>query len=707
MTKPLLSIGMIFRDDIRSIERCLEALRPLREAVPCELVMADTGSADGSRAVAERYADVLFDFPWVNDFSAARNAVMDRCSGEWYFSVDTDEYLDEDISELLDLLRGERGGRYEACSVVIRNYKSHDRKGVYLDVYVVRLLRMSTGKRFEGAIHERWDFPEGRPVRGESLTRTVLHHDGYAGLNDEAGAEKRRRNLELLRKELERAPEDLRRWCQALESGREEPDYGERVRRAVALVMERKDGWRSYGPPIMSYGVEMAVAGGFPEAEDWIAWAQAQFPDSLFTRIDIAYCGAFHSRGKDAALCARRCERYFRGLEEYRAGGVKEELMAAALTRTSPLHEQNMRIVMAEACLALGRWEEALAQLSALDCAEMSERHVTGACLTLFELHGKSFLDTAPVMEALWSGVLEDKTEIAGEKRSALLDSGMRLFSRAYREQDAGRRPAYTVFLPLSGRYELGTAAAIMDSADVGEIEGLLRTVERWDRLPAAALERALSAGVAFPLPGKPLALEEMDVLASRMAQEGLAEERAVRLAERPPEDWQGLIWVRELALAAVQSCDWEQAERGMDLCRAFAGIEGAVLPRYYGEALLCEENIHVLPPVHRFGWYCARAFEAMDGGGHTEYARLLRAGLTSCPGMKSMAEFLMKELERTMRPQAAPELLALAERVRTLLAAYDPDDPAVKALKASPAYQKAAHLIEGPDLGVWGGLKQ
>ena len=38
--------------------------------------------------------------------------------------------------------------------------------------------------------------------------------------------------------------------------------------------------------------------------------------------------------------------------------------MVAALTRTNPLHEQNMRIVLMEACLALGRWEDTLAQLA-------------------------------------------------------------------------------------------------------------------------------------------------------------------------------------------------------------------------------------------------------------------------------------------------------------------------------------------------------
>ena len=473
--KPVLSIGIIFRDDIRSIERCLTALQPLREAVPCQLVMADTGSVDGSRAVAERYADILFDFPWVNDFSAARNAVMDRCSGEWYLSVDTDEYLDENITELVELLRSKKRKDFEACSIVARNYKTGDRKGVYLDVYVVRLLRMSTGKRFEGAIHERLNFPEDHPVQGQSLTRTILHHDGYVELNGPEGAKKRRRNLDLLRKELEHAPEDLRRWLQLLESGREEAEYGNWVRQAAALVLAKKKGWQVYGPPMISYAVEKAVASDFPETEDWISWAREQFSDSLFTRIDITYCDAFRCRGKDAQLCARRCEEYFQGLEDYRAGGVKEELMVAALTRTNPLHEQNMRIVMMEACMALGRWDDTLAQLLALDCANMSERHVLGACVTLFELHRKSFLDTAPVVKALWRGITEDQTKIAQKKQSVLLSNGMQLFSREYRDKEnMGVRPAYTVFLPLSGRYELGTAAAILETENMSELERLL-----------------------------------------------------------------------------------------------------------------------------------------------------------------------------------------------------------------------------------------
>ena len=55
----LLTIGMIFKNESRCLERCLKSLEPLRRAIPCELVMADTGSGDGSRETAARYADVI------------------------------------------------------------------------------------------------------------------------------------------------------------------------------------------------------------------------------------------------------------------------------------------------------------------------------------------------------------------------------------------------------------------------------------------------------------------------------------------------------------------------------------------------------------------------------------------------------------------------------------------------------------------------
>ena len=74
---------------------------------------------------------------------------------------------------------------------------------------------------------------------------------------------------------------------------------------------------------------------------------------------------------------------------------------------------------------------------------------------------------------------------------------------------------------------------------------------------------------------------------------------------------------------------------------------------------------------------------------------------------MKHMVDYLLKQLEERQRQNASPELLELAAKVRTILAQYPPDDPAVAALKQSEVYQKVAYLIEGLDAPVFGGLAQ
>ena len=37
--QPMLSIGMIVKNEEKKLERCLTALQPLRDAIPCELVI--------------------------------------------------------------------------------------------------------------------------------------------------------------------------------------------------------------------------------------------------------------------------------------------------------------------------------------------------------------------------------------------------------------------------------------------------------------------------------------------------------------------------------------------------------------------------------------------------------------------------------------------------------------------------------------------
>lgn len=700
--RPLLSIGMIFRNEIHCLERCLESLEPLRRAVSCELVMADTGSTDGSREVAAKYADILFDFPWVNDFSAARNAVMDRSSGVWYLTVDADEWLDGDISQLTAVLASPPEEEATVGLVVQRNYSTYDFDGPYTDFLAGRLVYMSRRPRYTGVIHERWQWRESPSY--VVMRETVLHHDGYVSLNREGGGSKETRNMELLREKLKDDPEDLMTHIQMVESGQNQPDFPEILHRAVELVEERRGCWETMGPPILRYAVFLASTRKMPELPKWIREAEEMFPDSAFTQMDVAFIAfSYFLDQDDYEEAARRGERYLKALEEDRAGRLDPLARVYNPLQTAiPLREQAMKVSLADVYRRLDRGEEALALLSGLDYPPLDGNTAGKLARTLMNLQVGTDLDLSRLVTAAWEGICAPRPSQARaeERKAAFYETALAAFSSKNREAERGQarfiRHTYTMFLPLQDRCELGRGAALLETEDARAMGRILAGVENWRLLPGAALAHALNCGVTFPLTERPLNLEEMDILAARLIDDMEAPLSALLPAET--ETPQDLAWARGLVLAAVRSCKWDDGPH-MELARLFAETEGKFLPLCYAPEALREENLFLLPPMHRFGRYCARAFDALDGGDTVGYVRLLRAGLASCESMKPMAEFLTRYTPQLRAAAPSPELLELAEKVRGMLAAFSPDDPAVAALKNSPAYQKVAHLLEAESL--------
>lgn len=703
--KPVLSIGMIYKNEIRCLERCLKSLQPLRDAVPCELVMADTGSSDGSREIAEKYADILFDFPWINDFAAARNAVMDRCSGEWYFSIDADEWLDEDIKELTGFLTGSERKRHDTCGVMERNYYSYDTNGRYGVFIACRLLRMATGLRYEGALHEQWNVLKYRQT---VLGKTLLHHDGYVEMNTDsaAGKEKLKRNISLLRKKLEEEPEDLRAHMQFIDSGKNEPDLNDKVRKMVSLVKKRVPLWDKMGAPAFSHAINHAKGGNFPEFEEWLQDAERLFPKSYFVRLDIAFtAAAYYLEKEDYAECARWGEKYLRAFEDYRAGrGDFVGQAHGSLQRTAPQDETAMKIVTARAYFETGREDEAMTLLSRLDYTALDILWTENLLRILQLIQYRGETGASSLISRVWEDIQtpSPSAEIAKERVESFFRVSVTRFDQDFIKKEERysdfRRPAYTLYTPLKGRHVLGTAAAILESESAAEIEELMKLVDGWRELPIAALSHALQAGVQFPPAEQTVYIEEMDSLAAQLSKD--PKELRDILTQAVKEDytgsWQTLLWVRGLALAAVRVHDWKDESAGQWLARTFAKVERAFITGYYTPEVLREGNLFVLPPLHRFGWYCAQAFDALETGDIAGYARFLREGLAVNPGMKTMVEFLTEHTPELQAPPPSSELLALAEQVRTMLAAYPADDPAVAVLKASPAYRKVAYLIEG-----------
>src|SRR4051794_7443404 len=88
--EPRLSVAMIARDAEHRIAASLDSVREIAD----EIIVADTGSIDRTRHVALARATHVVTIPWIDDFSAARNACLDRVKGEWVLWLDAGETID-------------------------------------------------------------------------------------------------------------------------------------------------------------------------------------------------------------------------------------------------------------------------------------------------------------------------------------------------------------------------------------------------------------------------------------------------------------------------------------------------------------------------------------------------------------------------------------------------------------------------------------
>ncbi len=228
-TKPVLSISILISNNrAETIEKCMKALVPLREAVPSELIIVDTGCKDEGIEIARQYADKVVEFTWCNDFAAARNAGLSECTGEWFLFMDDDEWF-EDVSELIAFFQSKERHSYDTLWYVVRNYDNFEGT-VYTDTFVGRVVKLTPETKFYGKIHE-WIEP--LPVKMKRVS-SYAHHYGYVYKNEEERQKHLERNITLEEAAVAAHPEDIRMCCQLVQEYR----AAERFTDAEALCIK-------------------------------------------------------------------------------------------------------------------------------------------------------------------------------------------------------------------------------------------------------------------------------------------------------------------------------------------------------------------------------------------------------------------------------------------------------------------------------------
>ncbi|MDX1962379.1 MAG: glycosyltransferase [Pirellulales bacterium] len=82
-----LTVAVIVRDAESALAATLDSVRELAD----EIVVVDTGSRDRTLEIARRRATKVCEFPWCDDFSAARNAAWPLMTGDWVLWLDAGE----------------------------------------------------------------------------------------------------------------------------------------------------------------------------------------------------------------------------------------------------------------------------------------------------------------------------------------------------------------------------------------------------------------------------------------------------------------------------------------------------------------------------------------------------------------------------------------------------------------------------------------
>jgi GT2 family glycosyltransferase/Flp pilus assembly protein TadD len=199
--RPRVSLCMIVKNEEQNLADCLSSAADLVD----ELVVVDTGSADKTKEIACRFGARVFDFPWVDSFSAARNESLRHATGSWIFWLDADDRIDEENREKLRRFLASLGD--ENASYVMKCLCLPQGPGSPATaVDHVRIFRNRPDVRWSYQVHEQI-LPAIRRTRADvRWSEVVIHHTGYQ--DPSLRRRKLERDLRLLRQEQAEKPDE-------------------------------------------------------------------------------------------------------------------------------------------------------------------------------------------------------------------------------------------------------------------------------------------------------------------------------------------------------------------------------------------------------------------------------------------------------------------------------------------------------------------
>ncbi len=231
-----ISQCMIVKNEEKNIQRALS----WGKGLVSEQVVVDTGSTDKTMEIARRMGAIVYEFPWKDDFSAAKNFAISKTKYEWVAFLDADEYLAPDAKEKIrDYIKLLQETEAES---LLTSWVNLDNQGNVMSVGTQNRI-FKRHLRYEGRIHEHLISTRNRLHQVADVTQDVtIYHTGYGAREEN---KKSGRNLRLILLELKDHPDSYEMWGYLGQEYMAREDWGQAeaaLRKAAALIPKEGKG---------------------------------------------------------------------------------------------------------------------------------------------------------------------------------------------------------------------------------------------------------------------------------------------------------------------------------------------------------------------------------------------------------------------------------------------------------------------------------
>jgi glycosyltransferase involved in cell wall biosynthesis len=644
----LLTIGMIVKNEAKTLEKCLSSLNSLRKNVKCELIIVDTGSEDGTVAIAEKYADEIRHFKWINDFSAARNESMRDGKGDWFMFIDGDEWF-ESTAQIEEFFNSGEYVYYNFGTYFQRNYIRNGQN----DFRAPRMTRLTPEQCFFKTIHESLHLLT--PVK---YFTDYVHHYGYYG---GTSTKKNSRNINYLLDEIKKNPDDpiIIKQLAVSYNGNDDETMLKWLQKGYDVCMARGNDWmaETFVNTMAKHYLAYHQYDKCYELLKDLAPARVKIEQGFAYDIDcVCYWGfTCHALGK-LQEAREAYERYILLYRLYLDGKLDSvQVMIDTPINISPERFSAAMDDFTDTLIKLGDWEAAMgaAEQSPPATPEDGEKklqmRILQRILIMRKLGNYNRIDVfikefiTPEMpenikDYLFAALRNNVAEI--DNPIDCIDSVIIAYRRL---GTAYIPPDYALLFVMLHNREIGE---VMTAENV---ENLVSQTKKISLLSADIVPLLMLLGLSVDLISEKTAPEDMERFYSSIyifkenfdkifvdyCESGILENLSAR----------SQLFILKIGVSILIDFD----NRGFDTCDAAAQellfVCDKYLEKVFPVEITTEENAEHIPPTVRAVYFLLMSFLHRQNKNITEHLRMLRLALKAEPGLKN---FIAHEMEKS-----------------------------------------------------------